>query len=190
MAGVVEENPVQLLQGPGQIALHPVPDPVEENPHQHRLIGVADEMQVLIRNIQALRGLLDVLHKHLLRGLKQKALQEVVINRAIDVGKNPLSCLHALHQPEEPLRGGLTRRMCVPEPLDIPAEYSLQQRINIAVVVVEGIPADAAALHNVLNSDPLHGPFLQQLQESIHNCRFRKSWHFVTPARPEKSCFS
>ena len=65
---------MQLLQGLIHIRFHPVPDPVEKNPHQHGLISVAGKAQVLVRDLQALDGLLDILHKHLLGGLKQKAL--------------------------------------------------------------------------------------------------------------------
>ena len=89
--------------------------------------------------------------------------------------EHPLPMLHALHQPSQPRHCRFSRRTSVPEALDISAEGGLQQRIDIAVVVVKRIPADAAALHDVLDGDPLHGHFIQQLEKGVHNRCFRKS---------------
>ena len=95
----------------------------------------------------------------------------------VDVLHHPGPGGHVLKQAAQALPGVLPRTPLGQQHIHVPLEHRLQQGVDVAVVVVKGVAADAALGRNGLHRDLIHGRLLQQADERVHDGGFGELGH-------------
>ena len=142
------EKAVDRLLGDG---LHPLTDPLGQQPRDRYGTICRDQLQIAVAYGQAGSRLFHEFGNIHHTGIKQNIVDFLIAERFENMRGDPALVvqiagddLHGL------LQRMLLRRQFFLDFLQMHLEHIVQQRINVLIVIIEGLAVDFAVVHNVL----------------------------------------